>query len=365
MSRPGLDTGPLELGPDWFNNLFAEIGIEAEVKGLTAKSIGTGQIGENVRFVFDYASAGAGAPKSLVGKFPSGSEASLMTAKLLGHYRREVMFYRTFPKVAGRITPNALYTDYDEETNRFALIMEDMAPSEQGDQLKGCGPEEARRALEAAAVLHAAYWDDPGLDDYGWLQGSSKAPPPALGPEQVAALWGGFKDRYAAYLTPENIEVGDAYAAALPSGWGDQYDGPHALTHNDFRLDNMLFGAPTADKPLVVVDWQTASYGAPANDVAYFIGAGLTREERPKHEQALLRHYHEKLMAEGVKDYSFDDLYRHYRWFSFYGISVAFAAAMLVKQTERGDEMFLTMLRRHCAQVRDNDALDLLQAMVA
>ncbi|MFN7056022.1 phosphotransferase [Hyphomonas sp.] len=362
MSRPGLDTHPLELTPGWFNELFAEMGVDATVRSLTAKSIGTGQIGENVRFVFDYERAGAGAPETLVGKFPSASEASLTTAKLLGHYMREVFFYRTFPKVAGRITPDALYTDYDEATNRFALIMEDMAPAEQGDQLKGCGPEEAKVALSAAAVLHAAHWNDAALDSYDWLQGTAAAPPPALAPEMVAGLWGGFKERYAAHLTPDLIEVGDAYAASLPK-WGAAYDGPFALTHNDFRLDNMLFAPPGAKKPVAIVDWQTPGKGAPANDVAYFIGAALTREERPKHEEALLRHYHGALAAEGITDYSFEDLRTHYRWFSFYGISVAFGAAMLVKQTERGDEMFLTMLRRHCAQVRDNDALELLAAL--
>lgn len=359
MTRLGLDQHPLELGPDWFNTLFAEIGIVATVRSLTSKSIGTGQIGENVRFVFDYERAGPNAPKSIVGKFPSADPISVATAKMLNHYRREVMFYRTFPKVAGRITPDALYTDYDPETNRFALIMEDMAPSEQGDQLKGCGVEEARLAMEAAAVLHAAHWQDPVLDEHDWLQGSAKAPPPGLTQEQVAGLWTGFKARYAAHIDAEQIEVGDAYAASLPR-WGEAYQGPFALTHSDFRLDNMLFGKRGATKPLAVVDWQTAGKGAPANDVAYFIGAGLTREARPKHELDLLRHYHDKLKAEGITSYSFDDLHTHYRWFSFYGISVAFAAAMIVKQTERGDEMFLTMLRRHAAQVRDNDGLALL-----
>jgi len=360
MSRPGLDTNPLDLTPDWFNQLFDEIGIDAKVSSLTAKSIGTGQIGENVRFVFDYARKGDGAPATLVGKFPSGSDASLMTAKMLGHYEREVMFYRTFPKVAGRITPGALYTDYDAETNRFALIMEDMAPSEQGDQLAGCNVAEAERALDAAAILHAAYWMDETLDTHAWLQGTSMAPPPALGPEQVAGLWVGFKERYAAHLTPDVIEVGDAYADALPRMHLEERPGPFALTHNDYRLDNMLFGKPGAPKPLAVVDWQTAGKGAPANDVAYFIGAGLTREERPKHEQALLRHYHTRLQEEGVTGYSFETLYDDYRYNCFYGMSVAFGAAMLVKQTERGDQMFLTMLRRHAAQARDNNALILL-----
>ncbi|KCZ88351.1 phosphotransferase [Hyphomonas johnsonii] len=359
MTRPGLDGNPLDLTAGWFNDLFDAIGIDAEVKGLTAKAIGTGQIGENVRFVFDYARKGEGAPATLVGKFPSGSEASLATAAMLGHYKREVMFYRTFPKVAGKITPAALYTDYDEATNRFALIMEDMAPSEQGDQLRGCSVADAERALASAAILHAAYWQDETLDGHAWLQGTSTAPPPALSPEQVAGLWLGFKERYKAQLTADVIEVGDAYAAALPA-WGEARQGPFALTHNDFRLDNMLFGKAGAPKPLAVVDWQTVGKGAPANDVAYFIGAGLTREHRPKHEQALLRYYHARLIEAGVTSYSFDDLYTDYRWNSFYGMSVAFGAAMLVKQTERGDEMFLTMLRRHAAQVRDNDGLALI-----
>ena len=82
-----------------------------------------------------------------------------------------------------------------------------------------------------------------------------------------------------------------------------------------------------------------------------------------QHEQALLRYYHDCLKAEGITSYSFEDLYQHYRWFSFSGISVAFGAAMLVKQTERGDEMFLTMLRRHTAQVRDNNSLELLKTL--
>ncbi|WP_273242903.1 phosphotransferase [Hyphomonas atlantica corrig.] len=359
MSRPGLDANPLTLEAGWFNALFDEIGIDAEVKGLTAKSIGTGQIGENVRFVFDYARKGPNAPETLVGKFPSDSPESLMTAKMLGHYEREVNFYRTFPKVAGVITPKAFYTDYDAETNRFALIMEDMAPSEQGDQLQGCSVAEAERALSAAAVMHAAHWNDPALDTYAWLQGSELAPPPALAPEAVQGLWHGFKERYGDRLEADDILVGDAYSAVLPA-WSESYEGPHALTHNDFRLDNMLFGADTAPKPLAVVDWQTAGKGAPAGDVAYFIGAGLTREDRPQHELALLRFYHARLEEAGIRDYPFEALYDHYRWFSFYGMSVAFGAAMLVKQTVRGDEMFLTMLRRHAAQARENDALNLL-----
>lgn len=359
MSGIDLSIDPLNPSAQWFNTLFEKVGLPANVSSLTAKAIGTGQIGENVRFKFTYDGPSDGAPDTLVGKFPSSSEASLTTAAMLGHYQREVMFYKHFAPIAARIAPSPLYAEHDEETNRFVLMMQDMAPAQQGDQLSGCSVEDAERAMESAAILHAAHWGDAGLDKHNWLQGTVGAPPPPITAEITIQLWAGFKERYADRLDPEDVEVGDVYTAAL-TRWGDGYEGPMALVHNDYRLDNMLFGAPSAAKPLAVVDWQTVGKGAPAIDVAYFIGAGLTREARPVHEKHLLAHYHACLCREGVTSYGMDDLYRDYCWFSFYGMSVAFGAAMLVEQTERGDEMFLTMLRRHAAQARDNNALALL-----
>ncbi|MGH1421678.1 MAG: phosphotransferase family protein [Hyphomonas sp.] len=359
MSAIDLSIDPLKPSADWFNVLFETVGISAKVERLTAKAIGTGQIGENVRFEFTYAGEAGDAPSSLVGKFPSTNEASLATAKLLGHYQREVLFYREFAAIAARIAPAPLYAEHDKETNRFVLVMQDMAPAQQGDQLSGCSVDDAERAMEAAAILHTAHWNDARLDKHDWLQGTENAPPPPITPEMSQELWVGFKQRYADRLDAEDVEVGDTFCDALPK-WSEGYEGPMALVHNDYRLDNMLFGDAGAAKPLAVVDWQTVGKGAPAIDVAYFIGAGLTRDARPDHERHLLAHYHKCLTREGVTSYSLDDLYRDYCWFSFYGMSVAFGAAMLVEQTERGDEMFLTMLRRHAAQARDNNALALL-----
>lgn len=359
MSVVDLAVDPLNPSVDWFNTLFETVGIDAAVASVTVKAIGTGQIGENVRFEFTYASNGDNAPESLVGKFPSASEASIATAKLLGHYKREVNFYKAFASLAKRIAPAPVFAEHDEATDKFVLMMQDMAPAQQGDQLKGCSVADAEKAMEAAAILHAAHWEDTSLDQHDWLQGTENAPPPPITPEMSQQLWLGFKQRYGDRLEDEDVEVGDIYAEALPR-WSEGYEGPMALTHNDYRLDNMLFGGGDAAKTLAVVDWQTVGKGAPAIDVSYFIGAGLTRDERPAHEQHLLAHYHACLVREGVTSYSQADLFRDYCWWAFYGMSVAFGAAMLVEQTERGDEMFLTMLRRHAAQVRDNDALSYL-----
>jgi aminoglycoside phosphotransferase (APT) family kinase protein len=122
----------------------------------------------------------------------------------------------------------------------------------------------------------------------------------------------------------------------------------------------MLFGTVDGGYPLAVVDWQTVVWGPPAFDAAYFLGAGLQVEDRQRHERALLRRYHEGLRARGVRDYGWDDLWRDYRRYAFGGFLMAIGASVMVVQTPRGDEMFLTMIRRHAAQIDDLDAGGLL-----
>jgi len=359
------DLPPLLSMPDadWFNALFEAKGWAGRAKSLSSKSIGTGQIGENVRFSFEFAGDPGGAPASVVGKFPSPNEVSRATAAVnggLGHYRRETNFYREFGDLADKIAPACLYAEHDADTENFAIIMQDMAPAEQGDQLGGCGLEEATRVIDAAAILHAAHWGDASLEQIDWLQGTEAAPETPFTPEMIAMLWQGFKERYDGMISADAVMIGDRLNAPENHSWATSYDGPKCLSHGDFRLDNMLFGGADAPKPLAIVDWQTVGLGCGAGDISYFIGAGFTRDERAKHEMDLLARWHGKLINAGITGYSFDDALRDYRYWTFSGFSVAFAAPMIVARTERGDEMFMTMIRRHVDQIVSHDALSLL-----
>ena len=95
-------------------------------------------------------------------------------------------------------------------------------------------------------------------------------------------------------------------------------------------------------------------------DVAYFLGGAFDRETRRAHEAELLHGYHDDLIASGVKDYSFDHLMADYRHYSFAVLAVAIAATVIVKQTERGDHLFMKMVTDGAYQALDNDALDVL-----
>jgi hypothetical protein len=49
-----------------------------------------------------------------------------------------------------------------------------------------------------------------------------------------------------------------------------------------------------------------------------------------------------------------------YRRYAFHGIVMAVGEAMLVERTERGDEMFCTMITRHARHALDLDSMTLL-----
>lgn len=346
---------------DWLTAVLAHGGVDARVRGFTAKSVGTGQIGQSVKFTLAYDGAAAGAPASLVGKFPAAGDESRSTGVALGNYIREVNFYRHLAPTALIATPKCYFTDVDPATSEFVLMMEDLAPAEQGDQLKGCTLEQARLALREAANLHASHWGDRAIEDLAWVSGTRAAA--AFGsadPGAIARLWQGFCARYADRMSGVARGIGDTLTANF-GRYSTLYTGPKALVHIDYRPDNMMFASAAGGRPLTVLDWQSLAFGCGVTDAAYFLAGALPREERRLRERDLLREYHDRLRELGVTGYDYDTCWRDYRSRAFALFTVAFYASMIVTQTPRGDAMFLAMLHSATDQIVDLDALDFLR----
>ena len=134
--------------------------------------------------------------------------------------------------------------------------------------------------------------------------------------------------------------------------------GPRCLAHGDFRLDNLLFGAEPTAPPLTTVDWQTVTLGHGTNDVAYFLSAGLAPAVRRANQDDLLATYRSVLAGYGVEP-SADELWLGYQLGSATGYAMAVIASQIVGQTERGDEMFITMARGAAELMVDVDLTSL------
>ena len=107
------------------------------VARFAAEPVGTGQIGRCVRFALEYAGDADGAPRTLVGKFPSQDPLSSGTGVQLRNYAREIFFYRELAARVPIAKPRCYYAEIVGEGPEFALILEDMAPAKQGDQQRG------------------------------------------------------------------------------------------------------------------------------------------------------------------------------------------------------------------------------------
>ncbi|NNL84815.1 MAG: phosphotransferase [Myxococcales bacterium] len=355
MSAPLPVVSPSGVTPGWLSDALRSRGIDAEVESFRIEQVGTGQLGETRRFHLTYAGAiPENAPAAVVGKFTSDNPVAATSGREMGFYRSEVMFYRELAHRARIRTPAVYVAEIDGDTAEFVLLLEDLAPAVQGDHMRGCELAEAEAALREAALLHAAFWNDRDLMGQDWLY----VPEGAQGfytTELMESSWKHFEGTYAHRMDPEVIRVCDAYIRNH-AAWNAPRDFPKTFSHNDFRVDNMLFGGDR----VAVVDWQTSNFLGAGMDVAYFLGGAFSREVRREVEGPLLRRYHDDLCRLGVADYTFDHLMADYRHYAFAVLAVAIAATVIVKQTERGDHLFMKMVSDGAYQIIDNDALDVL-----
>ncbi len=341
---------PDAVDPAWMTARLRGAGVlhSATVTALHAQPVGNGMVGTSIRYMLDYSAPEPHAPASVVGKFPARDATSRQSGAGMLLYLRESNFYRDIAPQVGIHTPRVLANFFDPATHDFVLLFEDLTPARGGDQLFGCSVEDAGVAMREIAQLHAPFWGRASLETMPWL---SLPEPAATG---IAQMFPGiaelFRERFAARL---DREVMDAAMKLVPLAHPLMFPEPSQPTviHGDFRLDNVLFDAKAGAWPLATLDWQTITRGCGTLDAAYFVGSGLRAWDRADHETDLLRLYHEALLGLGVRGYAWEQCWADYRKHSVNGLFMAVLSAVSVAQTERGDEMFLTMARRHAGQV--------------
>jgi Ecdysteroid kinase-like family len=344
---------PTDLTASW---LAAAIGA-GPIADFAVERIGTGQMSECYQIRLNYADADTEGPESVVLKVAATDPVSRQTGLALGLYEREVRFYGDIaPGLGGPIAP-CYHAGIDTSTGVFDLLLGDAGPAVVGDEIAGATSEQAILGVVELGRLHGPLLGDAALAEAPWLNRETP-----LNQAMISSLYAGFIERYGQQIAPEHRVVCERLVAAF-DGYVAQEAGAgriQGLVHGDYRLDNMLFGTAGADRALTVVDWQTVSWGPALTDLSYFLGCALRAEDRRERYAELLRAYHEALGPEAPV--SLAEVTDGVRRQSFFGVMMAIVSSMLVERTDRGDRMFMTMLRRSCDHALDTDALATLPA---
>lgn len=247
---------------------------------------------------------GTDVPATVIAKLPAESEAR-GAMELLGGYRRELAFYRN---VAGRApldTPHVYAAQIAEDSVDFVLLLEDLRDWDNADHLAGLTVEQARLAVANLAGLHA--WSVEPSNSAALRHFPSLSTPivrdllvPAFAPG-----WQIYLDRSGAAVPRRVARFADRFAELAPQALAALVE--HSmLLHGDIRADNMFFDG----RRLKIVDFQFASVGTGAADIAYLVSQGLPTGARRGRDEVLVREYLDLLAV----PYPFDDAWRHYRF---------------------------------------------------
>jgi len=345
-----------DIDVEWLSaSLSAYFDRNVEVSGLRVERIGTGQAGVAYRVIPTYI-MDAGLPETFVVKLPA-EDVDLRQSLAFG-YRSEVSFYRRMAHHVKAPIPQCIHADINEDFTEFALLLNDLAPMAQGDQITGCSASQARAAVEALAGVHGPTWCDRqwlALDDVAMPLPGDADGAAMIGDVAVAAT-DIVLDRIGSELTQEDHDTLRTAMATVQPWFG--YHPRFALMHGDFRVDNILFHPD--DDAITIVDWQTVGVGLPARDLAYFLASSLTPAVRRELERELVGRYHSALIAHGVSDYSPGDCWDDYRIGVIQAPLISVIGCAFATATERGDTMFVHTLRRSLLAIRELGTVEIV-----
>ncbi|MGB8860779.1 MAG: phosphotransferase [Ilumatobacteraceae bacterium] len=335
---------PEEITSEW---LSETLGADVRITG--DRRIGDGLVGMNIRFTLEVPQ-GSDLPSAIIAKLPSPDPTSRATGVALRNYEREVKFYAEIAPTVDIRVAHCHHGEWHEADGDFVLLLEDLSPAEQGNQITGCPADLAERSVIELARLHGPRWADPSLADIEFLQ--RRGPDDA---ERLQMLWTmflpGFFATYSKYLDAEGIALIERFGAQIPA-WIEGHTLADTVTHGDYRLDNLMFASERGGYPVATVDWQTPGHGSPSGDVSYFLGAGPLPDVRREIERGVVDRYGAALAEYGVH-VDGAELWHQVCRDAYAGIVMSVVASQIVGGSERSEAMFAAMATRHTQHALD------------
>jgi aminoglycoside/choline kinase family phosphotransferase len=233
----------------------------------------------------------------------------------------------------------------------FVLLLEDLAHWDHADHLAGLPMDRARICIGQLAGLHG--WSLRDADPEALEPFPSLDTPIArdLLLPVFAPGWRVYREHAEAAVPPSVAAFADSFAervvTALPA-----LTERDMLLHGDIRADNLFFDG----ERMKVVDFQFASRGSGAADIAYLVTQGMPAEVRSGRDEALVRDYLEHL---AVADYGFDEAWRHYRLAAVYLMVLPVITLNGWEALpERSRRLVLTLVDRAVAAIDEIGALE-------
>jgi Ecdysteroid kinase-like family len=315
---------------DWLSAVLQDGGhATAAVRTVEVVPVAfTGATTDMARVHVAYEEVGEPGPSTIIAKIRGVKDYQVQMDQAMSLYARETHFYRQFADEVPVHKPTCYFIG---DGDRTPLLLEDLASMRMGDQMVGMTLIDAEAVIDALGDLHARFWESPELERASWLASPAEGVHAAMVVQLVSSGAPAVAERFRGQV-PDSVI--DAVVETAPD-WGKVLaagaTGPPTLVHNDCRLDNLFFGHDGRPR---FIDWQVTARIRGTQDVGNLLAGSMDADDLHANWERLLRRYHDRLLAGGVKAYSFDQCVEHYRISILYPLGAGMA---LIGMMDIGD----------------------------
>ena len=165
---------PAQLTADWLTSALRSSGTirpDATVSTVNVTPLGAdkGFFSNLSRLAVCYERLDGDAPGSIIAKLSATSAEIRQRPNTIAAYEREVRFYQHHADQTSLPVPACYYADIDTSTGYHVLLLEDLAPAQNGSREAGCAPEQAELAVTRIAEFHAHWWENSQLAELDWI----------------------------------------------------------------------------------------------------------------------------------------------------------------------------------------------------
>jgi hypothetical protein len=309
-----------EIDADWLTAALRTYAPEATVRGVRIVDMMRSTC-TKIRLHLDLNEAGrlAGIPETVILKGGFEPHSRHM------HYmhEKEARGYRDILPVLDLPAPSCWFADYDADRRQGIVIMEDLVARGVTfcSALKPQTHEQVARRLERLAQFHARTWDSPDFAAGGrwdWVDDIPANQRIYFDQYLTKEVWPRFIDSARGAAASVRFHDLEWMIGALDKISLLSRGLPHCLIHGDTHLGNLYIdpdGTPGFYDPI--------PGRAPGMlEVSYHVAGALDTADRARWEGALVRHYLDELVRQGVDAPSFDEAMHQYGAFLAYGYCV-------------------------------------------
>lgn len=233
---------------------------------------------------------------------------------------KEAEFYTTLVPMMEAAQPQTLWpfarcfdAAYDTSSSASHLLLEDLTDTHE-EAAPPLPPTNAhcQQLIDALALFHSFWWEHPRLGN-GVAEARTAESIRELRQASVSNVKA-WADSIGDRVSAERKALIERIIRQWPQRRVDRLTCGQGVTlvHRDTHTANFLF-PKAANDAVRITDWQSWRVDFATDDLAIFMAAQWYPERRARLERPLLERYHAQLVAHGVADYSWDDLWYDYR----------------------------------------------------